>query len=70
MHFYANNFNLQLNYIEKSGTKLIGTDVKILSPTISRYVININATIFNTVDADIVKSDVVSEISDYFLLHY
>jgi hypothetical protein len=56
-----------LNYIEKCGTKLVGTDVKVLSPIISRYVLNINTIMFNNVDSEIVKSDIIKAISDYFL---
>ena len=56
-----------LNYIEKCGTKLIATDVKILSPIISRYVLNINTIMFDNVDTDIVKTDIIKAISDYFL---
>jgi hypothetical protein len=56
-----------LKYIEKMGTKTISTDIKIIDPVIRKYVLNISLVIFSDVDEDIIKRDIVDEISTYFL---
>ena len=56
-----------LNVIENSGQKIAGTEVKILDPTISRYVINTIITIFEGYDPDTIKSNIVDIFSQYFL---
>lgn len=69
--FSLNNFQKQklLEFIEKSGTKLIGSDIKILDPVISRYVVNISVIIYDDAlgGPDQVKQDIIKEIADYFI---
>lgn len=60
------NKNDLLAYIEKMGTKTIATDIKIIDPIISRYVLYIDLVIFSDVDEDLIKRDVISTISEYF----
>lgn len=56
-----------LRYIEKSGSKLISTDVKIIDPIISRYVINTSIIAFDDVSTDIIKNDIYTSIGRYFI---
>lgn len=59
--------NSLLQYIEKSGTKLIATDVKIVDPIISKYVLNISIVAYDHIPGDMIKNDIVNVLSDYFL---
>ena len=56
-----------LNVIEDSGKKIVGTEVQILDPKISRYIINTIITVFEGYDPDTIKSSIVSFYSEYFL---
>lgn len=58
-----------LRYLEKSGSKLISTDIKIVDPIISRYVINLSMIAFDDVSTDIIKRDVLNAIGSYFTLN-
>lgn len=59
--------NRILQVIEESGQKIVTTEVKILEPKISRYVINILITIFEGYDPDNLKSQIVDSLSSYFI---
>jgi hypothetical protein len=56
-----------LNSIEESGQKIVTTEVKILEPKISRYVINILITMFEGYDPATVKGQIIDSISTYFI---
>lgn len=59
--------NELLKYIEKSGTKMISSDLKIVDPKITRYVLNISIIAFDDTTADIVKSDISDAVGNYFI---
>jgi hypothetical protein len=59
--------NRILNVIEESGQKIVTTEVKILDPKISKYVINILISIFEGYDPDTIKGQIVDSISTYFI---
>lgn len=59
--------NELLKYIEKSGTKLISSDVAIIDPTITKYVLNISIIAFDDVDVDVIKTDIHDAIGNYFI---
>ena len=56
-----------LRYIEKSGTKLISTDVKIVDPLVTKYVINLTIIAFDDVSPEIIKKDIQVGIANYFI---
>jgi len=56
-----------LQAIEDSGQKIVTTEVKILDPKISRYVLNILITVFEGYDPDTIKGQIIDSISDYFI---
>jgi len=56
-----------LNLIEDSGSMIATTVVKIIEPTISRYVGNAVITIFEGNDPEIIKDKIQSTISEYFI---
>jgi hypothetical protein len=67
--FVLNNFQKQqiLNLIEKSGGKIVTTVIDIKDPIIRKYVLNINITIFERFNPDVIKEKIVNRLSDYFL---
>lgn len=56
-----------LTLIERSGQKIVSTEVQIVDPSISRFVVNVALIIFDDIPQDIIKQDVVSKLSEYFL---
>jgi hypothetical protein len=59
--------NKLLQYIEKSGSKLISTDVQIVDPIPSEYVINTSIIVFDDVSTDIIKRDILNNLGEYFI---
>lgn len=59
--------NRLLNSIEESGQKIVTTEVRILEPKISRYVINVLITMFEGFDPATVKGQIIDSISTYFI---
>ena len=67
--FKLSNFrkNELLRYLDKSGTKLISTDVNIVDPIIKKYVINVSIIAFDDVAIEIIKRDIYNQLGDYFI---
>ncbi len=59
--------NKLLQYIEKSGSKLISTDIQIVDPIPSEYVINTSIIAFDDVSTDIIKRDILNNLGEYFI---
>lgn len=53
--------------IEKSGQKIMTVVNKIVDPIISRYVMMVNVTAFEGFNKDIIRQQIISKSSDYFL---
>ena len=53
--------------IEESGQKILTTIIKILDPIVKRYVINLNVRAFEGYSKDIIRQNIISKTSDYFL---
>jgi len=56
-----------LQTIERIGTKIISTDIKIIDPKFSRYVLNIGIIAFDDIPTDLIKNDIIEAVSNYFL---
>lgn len=56
-----------LKYLEKTGSKLISTDIKIIDPVVTKYVINTSIIAFDDVSTDIIKNDINNTIANYFI---
>lgn len=56
-----------LKYIEKSGTKLVSTDIALLDPVLTKYVLNISVIGFDDVETDVIKTDIIDAIGNYFI---
>lgn len=59
--------NELLRYIEKSGSKLISTDARIIDPVPSNYVLNITIIAFDDVDTEIIKRDILNNLGTFFI---
>lgn len=59
--------NELLKYIEKSGTKLISTEINLLDPVITKYVLNVSVVAFDDVETDVIKSDITDALGNYFI---
>ena len=59
--------NELLKYIEKSGTKMISSDLKIIDPKITRYVLNISVIAYDDTANEIIKSDIADAVGNYFI---
>jgi hypothetical protein len=59
--------NRLLQSIEDSGQKIVTTEVRILDPKISRYVLNILITVFESYDPDTIKGQIIDSTSNYFI---
>jgi hypothetical protein len=53
--------------IEQSGQKILTTIVKIVDPIVKKYVLNINVRAFEGYSKDIIRQQIISKCSDYFL---
>lgn len=56
-----------LNLIEDSGSKIVTTVVKILSPVITKYVLNVSLVTYEGYSTLTIREKVVQAVSDYFL---
>ena len=59
--------NQLLNFIERSGTKMISSDIIIIDPIITKYILNISVIGFDDVSNNIIKSDITNAIGQYFI---
>lgn len=56
-----------LSLIEDSGSKIVTTVVKILSPTITKYVMNVSLVTYDGYSTSTIREKIAQAVSDYFL---
>ena len=56
-----------IDYIERSGSKIVTTIVQFVDPVISRFVINISLIIFEGYSEEAIRQDILNRLSDYFI---
>lgn len=59
--------NELVKYIKKSGSELISTDIKLIDPIITRYVINVSLIVFDDTPLEIIKKDILNELGTFFI---
>jgi hypothetical protein len=59
--------NELLKYVERSGTKLVSTDITLLDPILIKYVLNVSIIAFDDVENEIIKTDITDAIGNYFI---
>jgi hypothetical protein len=55
--------------IEKSGQKLMTVINKIIDPLISKYIMFVNITAYEGYNKDVIRQQIISKCSDYFLVN-
>jgi hypothetical protein len=55
------------NLVEESGQKILGSVLKIVDPIIKKYVINVQIAAYNGYSKEVIRQQIVSKCSDYFL---
>lgn len=56
-----------MSFLNKMGTNLIATDFSVVDPVVRKYVINVSLIVFEGYDPDIIKNDIKSVVSEYFM---
>lgn len=59
--------NKILRLVDRSGSKVVGTELEIVDPIISRFVVNVALILYDNVAPDVVKAEVIRRLSDYFI---
>lgn len=59
--------NELMKYIERSGTKMISSDIKIVDPRITRYIMNVSVIAYDDTANEIIKSDIADAVGNYFI---
>lgn len=56
-----------LNLIERSGSKIVSTEIVLVDPEVSRFVINVAIIIYDDSNEDAIRRNIEQRLSDYFL---
>jgi hypothetical protein len=59
--------NELVKYIKKSGSELISTDLKLIDPILTKYVLNISIIAFDDTPIDIIKKDILNSLGTFFI---
>ena len=65
----SNEQSKVISYLRQVGILSLSTNIKIVQPTISRYITHIYIRRFSNVIEDIIKSEIISSVSDYLLVN-
>lgn len=63
----TNQKNKVLDLIDRSKSKIVTTEISIIDPKVSRYVINIALITFQGFSEDHIRQEVLQRLSDYFI---
>jgi len=68
-NFYLDSDEKQalIDFIDMSGRQVMGTELQIVDPIITKYVANIYLRIYDSVDQNTLKGDILSKLTDYLL---
>lgn len=59
--------NALIEFIDMSGKQIVSTELNVIDPTLTKYVLNVYLRIYDTVDQPTLKSEIISKITDYLL---
>jgi hypothetical protein len=67
--FYLDDIEKEkvMKYLKKMGIIMLTSDIEIIQPTITRYIINIYVRRFNDTVEENVREEIISTLSDYFI---
>lgn len=68
-NFYLDEYEKTalVDFIDMSGQQIISTELQVVDPILTRYVLNIYLQVYDTADQPTLKSEIISKITDYFL---
>ncbi len=75
-YFTTNEANFKLSegektalytYIQRSGRQIVSTELSVVDPIITKYGLNIILRVFDGVDPETLKADIIALMSQYFL---
>lgn len=68
-NFYLDSDEKQalIEFIDMSGRQVMGTELQIVDPIMTKYVVNIYLRVYDTVDQNTLKGDILSKLTDYLL---
>ena len=56
-----------IEFIDMSGRQIISTELQVVDPILTKYVLNVYLRIFDTADQPTVKNEIINKITEYFL---
>ena len=59
--------NALIEFIDMSGKQIVSTELNVIDPTLTKYVLNVYLRIYDTVDQPTLKSEIVTKITEYLL---
>ena len=68
-NFYldANEKQALIDFIDMSGRQVMGTELQVVDPIMTKYVTNIYLRIYDSVDQSTLKNDILTKLTDYLL---
>jgi hypothetical protein len=68
-NFYLDENEKQalIDFIDMSGRQVMGTELQVVDPIMTKYVLNIYLRIYDTVDQHTLKGDILSKLTEYLL---
>jgi hypothetical protein len=68
-NFYLDENEKQalIDFIDMSGRQVMGTELQVVDPIMTKYVTNIYLRIYDSVDQSTLKNDILTKLTDYLL---
>lgn len=54
-------------YINKTGQQIVTTELSIVDPILTKYALNIFLRVYDTIDQNSLKNEIINQITEYFL---
>jgi hypothetical protein len=54
-------------YINKTGQQIVTTELSIVDPILTKYTLNVFLRVYDTIDQNTLKNEVINQITEYFL---
>jgi hypothetical protein len=68
-NFYLNEEekNDLIDFIDMTGKQIMTTELQVVDPEITRYIMNVFLRIYDTADQNNIKTEIINKVSEYFL---
>lgn len=54
-------------YINRTGQQIVTTEISVIDPILTKYALNVFLRVYDTIDQNSLRNEVISQITDYFL---